>query len=88
MANTFREYYDKEVSPDEKIQIEFEGTFLTALVKSTLAGELTEQKAVWLSKQDSSAMTVEQLQKILVPLGYKVAIVPIDTEVDDDPPSY
>lgn len=91
MANkSFRDFYndDKNVSPVERAQIEFEVELIGKLIEAREAKGLTQEQLAEAAGIKQSAVArlenlkatpqIDTLFKLLTPIGYKLVIVPKD----------
>lgn len=89
---TFREFYedDNNYTAEERAEIEFEVALIIKLIEAREANGLTQAQLAEQSGMKQSAIArlenlkssprIETLHKVLTPLGYKLAIVPIASE--------
>ena len=96
MADTgFLDFYndDTNVSPVERAKIEFQVELIGRLVEARKAKGFTQarlaeeaglkQSAVARLERMKATPQIDTLFRLLIPLGYKLAIVPRDTPGDD-----
>lgn len=88
MSTKFQDFYlnESKISPTERAKIEFEVELIGKLVELREASGLTQKKLAELSGLRQSAIArlekmkftprIDTLFKVLIPMGYKLAIVP------------
>lgn len=93
----FREYYmdDNNVPPDMRAKIEFEVELIGKLIEARESLGLTQSKLAEETGLKQSAIArlegmkstprVDTLINLLTPMGYRLAIVPIDSEESEAP---
>jgi len=86
----FRDFYedDENFSPEDRAEIEFEAALLGMLVEARISSGLTQaqlaesagvkQSAIARLEKMRTTPRVDTLIKLLTPMGYRLAIVPIE----------
>lgn len=91
-SRNFRDFYhdDNNVTPSERAKIEFEVELIGKLVEAREAKGLTQEQLAKAAGVKQSAIArleslkatpqIDTLFKVLTPMGYKLAIVPGDSD--------